>query len=137
MIRSKLMLCADAIIIDAKSNNVSVFNIIEQFTPESLPIFIARFTVLVVLERDPNDPSTIECSLRITLNHTSILDQIITSDFQDKKRNHSIITLSGLPITQPGTLKTSYWLDENELDHYVIDVNEPRQVQPSVTSHEG
>ena len=134
MIRSKLMLCARGIVIDTQSNNVSVFNIFEQFTLESLPVIVPQFTVLIVLERDLDDPSTSECSLRITLNDTSILDQVITVDFRDKKRTRNIVTVSGLPITQPGTLKASCWLDEDELDHYLIDVSEPRQVEASVTS---
>jgi len=138
VIKSKLMFCAEGIVIDAQSNNVSVFNIIEEVTPESLPLFFARFTVFILLERDASDdPSEIECSLRIALNDTNTFDQQVTANFQDKKRTRNVVVFGGLPITQPGTLKVSCWLDEHELGHYQIHVNEPRQVKTSVTPYQG
>ena len=134
MIRSKLMLCAESIVVDARTNNVSVFNIMDELSAESFPIFLQRFTVLTVLERDDDNDSTIECFLRITLADEEILNQAFDINFQDKKRTRNIVTLGGMTVLRPGTLEVSFWLGEERLGQYQIVVNAPRE--PSVETRQ-
>jgi len=135
MIRSSLMLCADGVIRDAETNNISVFKIFETITPEGLPLLIPRFMVLAFLERDDSDPSEIKCSLQITLSEETILEQVLDINFQGKKRNRTIINIGGLPVRKQGTLETSLWLDNEKLNHYNIEVAEPRK--PKVKIQQG
>lgn len=135
MIRSSLMLCAQGVIRDAETNNISVFAIFENITPEGLPLLIPRFMVLAFLERDDSDPSEIKCSLRITLGEETILEQVLDINFQDKKRNRTIINIGGLPVSKQGTLETSLWLANEMLNQYKIEVKEPRK--PKVETHQG
>lgn len=135
MIRSSLMLCANGVIRDAETNNISVFTIFENITPEGLPLLIPRFTVLAFLERDDSDPSEIKCSLLITLNEETILKQALDINFQDKKRNRTIVNISGLPIAKQGTLETSLWFNDNMLNRYKVDIKEPRR--PKVETSQG
>ena len=129
------MLCADGVIRDAETNNISVFTIFENITPEGLPLLIPRFMILAFLQRDDSDPSEIKCTLRITLNEEKILEQALDINFQGKKRNRTIINIGGLPIAKQGTLNTSLWLDNEILNQYKIEVAEPRK--PKVETHQG
>lgn len=135
MISSSLMLCAEGVIRDAETNNISVFKIFENITPEALPLLIPRFMVLAFLQRDDSDPLKIKCTLRITLNEEKILEQALNINFQGKKRNRTIINIGGLPILKQGILGTSLWLDDDMLNQYKVVVQEPRK--PKVETQQG
>ncbi len=122
MIKPKLMLCADAVIRDAETNAISIFNIIEEIGAEALPLLIPRFVVYNLLERDDDDPVKVAATLRLTIDDESLFEQGITLNFQDKKRNRSIFTLHGLALFRPGILKVSLSVEDHELDSIFIEV---------------
>jgi len=127
MIKSSLMLCAEGIIRDAETNNISVFKIFENIIPEGLPLFFPRFMVLVFLDREDKDPSEIKCTLRIKLNQENLVEKVVSISFQNKKRNRIIANIGGLPIEKQGTLETSLWLGDKMLNKYKVVINEPRK----------
>lgn len=127
MINTKLMLCADNVIVDRFTNNASAFNILEEITPEGLPFAYPRFVVLSILEREISDPAKLECTLQIKIAEEIIIDQKVIVDFQDKLRSHSVFSIFGMPVPNYGILQASLLCEERELGHYDIKVNEPRQ----------
>ena len=48
MIRPKLLLCAEGVVIDQKSNNASAFNILEQLNFVSLPVVFPKIVIFLV-----------------------------------------------------------------------------------------
>ena len=127
MIRPKLLICAEGIVIDQKSNNVSAFNILEQLNFESLPVVFPKIEVLSVFERDEGDPQEYPVSIRITIAGSEILNQTVAHNFRDKKRSRNMFTVGGLPITQPGTLKISVCKGNESLISYTVEVTVPKK----------
>ncbi len=124
MIKIKFMLCALGVIQDVESNNISVFNIFEEFTPFGLPALIPEFSILAVFERDNNDPQNIECSFRASLTGEQLLNQNLSVDFQGRNRTRAIVRVGGLPLPRPGKLVIE--MAHGELIHqYEIVVNSP------------
>jgi len=124
------MLCADRVIRDAQSNSISVINIFEEIKPEGLPLFISRFMVFVLLKRKTDeDPSKIRCKLRIAIGSNNLLEHVLNIDFQDKKRNRTIVNIGGLVIPSSGILETSIWLDERMLNTFQVEIREPRRTK--------
>ena len=134
MIRSKLMLCADNVVRDAETNNISVFNIFEEFPLEALPALIPRFAILNILERDDDDDDEISCTLEMNLSGADIFTQQFDISFQDKNRTRSIVHIGGLPLSRPGTLKVALRLGESLLGEYRIGVTSR---QPSIATSQG
>jgi hypothetical protein len=133
MLKSKLLLCAKGVVIDVKTNNVSVFNIMEDIAPASFPIILVELTVLNVLERDSGDPETVKCALRISMGSEILFEQALDVDFQGKPRHRSVIALAGLPIRHPGTLVTTFEGAGKTMARYEVTVQSP-QVTAAVVS---
>lgn len=132
MIRLKLLFCARGVMVDEQSNTASVYSIIEEITPESLPLLIPTVMVLVLLERDEEDEPQQQWSLRVTLNDQVVLDHQAEVDFEDKTRHRTIVTLGGLPVLQAGILRFGCFLGDKMLGEYVVNVSGPRQRGPEV-----
>lgn len=129
MITSSLMICADRIIRDATTNNISVINIIENIAPEGLPLFIQRFMIFALLDRNKEeDPSQIKCTVRIRISGNKLLERNLNVDFQDKERNRTIIDIGGLVIPTIGTLEASLLLQRRVLNKYTLIVKAPRRI---------
>lgn len=135
MIRSSLMFCADSIIRDSETNTISAFSIIEEIAPEGLPLYLTRFTVFALLHRDTRDRTVIKCTLRISIGDKILFEQPVKVNFQNKKRNRTIVNIRGLVIPDFGTLEISLLLDQNLLNKFETLVHEPRK--PKVDTHQG
>lgn len=122
MLKSTLMLCARGIVIDIRSNNVSVFSIIEEIAPSNFPAFLQEITVLSILEREETDPNELECQVAVTMGANSLLSSPTQLDFKDKKRIRNVLTINGLPLSQPGKLLFTIFYGETRLDSYEIDI---------------
>ena len=131
MIRPKLILCADYVLLDSQTNSVTAFSIIEDITPEGFPVFLPRFSILSVLERDPEDPDSIVTKVDVSLDDQSVYSAEGPIEFQGKKRSRHITILGGLPIPKPGVLSATISTEGRELHRYVIEVN-PSRAQPQV-----
>lgn len=129
MITSSLMICADRVIRDGTTNNISVINIIETISPEGLPLFIQRFMIFALLHRNKEeDPSQIQCTVRISIGSNKLLERKLNVDFQDKERNRTIIDIGGLVIPTNGTLEASLLLKRRVLNQFKFIVNAPRRI---------
>lgn len=125
MIKSKLLFCAEGVTVDRQSNNVSAFNIIEQLNFQNLPVVWPKMVVLSLIERDEGDKGDWNGGIRIILADKEIADQKIVLPYKGTRRSRYIMTVGGLPITQPGKLEITLYSGEDNLMSYIIDVVVP------------
>lgn len=130
MIKSKLLLCAEGVVVDKRSNNVSAFNILEQLNFNSLPVAFPRMVILSLLERDEGDADKWDGEIRISLAGSDILNQSLKHDFRGLPRSRYMLTVGGLPITQPGTMEIGLYEKGKKMTSYTIQVQVPKK--PSV-----
>jgi hypothetical protein len=122
MVRPKLLLCAEGVVVDQRTNNTSAFNILEQLNFQSLPVVFPKMVILSVLERDKGDPEKWKGRLRIDLAGSVILDRPVEHNFQGKTRSRNMITIGGLPITQPGIMEISLVKGDEKIMLYTIEI---------------
>ena len=128
MIKGKLLLCAEGVSIDRRSNNATIFNIIDQLNFKYLPIVFPKMIVYSVFERDDGDPESLEAELCICIGGSEVIDELVSINFQGKTRVRNTLTLGGLPITQPGKMEISIYekgKKTRKLLSYNIDVVVP------------
>jgi len=130
MIRAKLLLCAEGVVVDQRSNNASAFNILEQLNFDSLPVAFPKMVILSLLERDEGDPDKWNGEIRITLAGSDILKQPLKLDFRGLPRVRNTLTVGGLPITQPGAMEVCLFEEGKKRICYTIQVLVPKK--PSV-----
>ncbi len=131
MITSRLMLCAEGVVRDSESNNISVYNILERIQPAGFPVFIQRLFVLAFLDRLPTDPERFECVVRVTIGEVELTSLPGRVNFQGRTVARWIIQLQGLVIPNPGVLSITLLSGGQRLSSYNIDVG---VVPPSLTT---
>lgn len=127
MVRLKLLLCAEGVVVDQRTNSVSVFAIVDEIMPQALPVILTRFVVLVILEREEGDPDGCDSTLILRLNDEIVFEQEMELDFQGKRRVRHMIHFGGVPIENPGTLIASLRLGDREVGKWDITVKPPKK----------
>jgi hypothetical protein len=120
MIKSKLAVCSESIVRDAETNNLSIFNMLEELTSIEFPFVLPRFATLFYLERDEQDPNVIDATITLSLNTTLIGQAVGKGDFEEKSRTRIILAVQGLVIPEPGVLTATVSVDGQELSSWSI-----------------
>ncbi len=132
MLKFILFIASESASIDRVSNNLSVFNIIEDIAAQSFPFAIPKITVTVLLSREDTDPNDYEGTVTV-LNNTQTLHSFkIPMRFEDKLHSRLNIQLGGLPVSSPGMLSFKLHVEPGDLHvEYSIKVLETK-IKPKV-----
>lgn len=122
MIKMKTMLMCETIIQDKETGNITVINIIENGTAESVPIFFPQITILAISERSSGDPGKVKCNLQLSLDNEKLFDQQLILDFHDKPNHRSVVKILGFVLPKPGTLKAALKLDRKTIGSYEVEL---------------
>jgi len=128
MINGRLLLCAEGVSVDQRSNNATMFNVIDQLNFRHLPVVFPKMVIYSVFERDNGDPETWDLELLICIGGSEVVHELVPIKFLGKKRVRNTLTLGGLPITQPGKMEISIYEKgkrNRKLLSYSIDVVVP------------
>lgn len=102
--KSIFMLTAKGVSIDRFNNSATIYNIIENISSDSFPIFFPEIYVFVLLERKEGEERNINCVLKIYNNTKEINSIKVNPKFKTSNRNRTVIRVNGLTILSPGKL---------------------------------
>lgn len=129
MITSKLLLCCHGAVRDAQTNNVSVFNILEQVNGAGFPTFIPTLFIVAFVKREKDDPENCTATLEINLGETSLGAFPIDIAFGEKLKSRLITELQGLVIPQPGILSFELKIDNQKINAWEVRVESLQKPQ--------
>ena len=130
MYKVKLFFAAEGIAIDKQTNNITAFNVIEQLNFLNLPAVLQKLVVASLLEKGEEDPDKWPGKIKINLAGSNIIDQPFEHNFQGLFRTRTIMTLVGLPITEPGKMNICLCdKDDREIASYIIEVTLPKSAK--------
>jgi hypothetical protein len=130
-----LIACAESAAIDAPTNRLSLFNLLEEFTGQIFPSIVPSLTLIVVTTREAREPEDLELHVKIRVNSNVIYENAIRANFQGKMRVRAITNISGLPIMEPGKVVFSVLHGKRLLGDWTIIVNSaPSVIQLQRTS---
>lgn len=106
--KGRLVICSDSVVVDQRSNNASVFNVIEQLQFPSFPQLLFRITVLALLVREDGDVDENPCRVVFRIDDREIFSYPANVRFQEgKTRMRLVAQIGGVPIPQTGVLEVS------------------------------
>ncbi len=137
MARLELFVVSEGVSIDQLTNQLSLFNILEQVASTKFP-FPLPFAAAVSLwvAEDGDDSRDFQCLLRVILPNG--IQHEFTSNFNFRARRHRVIQrLEGLPINVTGVLRFEVLLNgeyiaSHEVDVIKIDPSETTPTSPSI-----
>lgn len=104
MITCRLAVCAERVIKDATTGNVSAIHILDAFTVESFPAF-TRMMCLLVFDREGDDPEEEDIGLSFRIAENVLFEGSTRINFEGGIRHRQILTIDGFPIPLPGLLQ--------------------------------
>jgi Family of unknown function (DUF6941) len=130
------LVAAHGAVIDRATNNVSIFNIIEQITAPTFPIAIPISIVAQLVKQKSKDTEELRIVLKLDSRKQPIGEQKFTVGFQGQQRTRIIMQLQPLVIEVPGLLEISLFHKSAFLGSWEIDVIQLQQ-QAAVTTSPG
>lgn len=130
MIKDILFIISEGASIDRATNQLSVFNILEDLSSPAFPLMIQKIVATIFLERNNEDETDFNANLVIKNNEQEILSFPIPIKFSDKLKIRSIVTIGGLTVPSPGELCFNFNIASKTSLEYKIDVN--KTTKPNV-----
>lgn len=132
MIKSFLAVAAYRVIVDARSNQLSIVDVFEGLKSQSFPIVVPSITFLFYLQRDEQDPFTKNLSLKCSVEEVETLKVPVSIDFQQGNTTRAIIEIEGFVIPKAGELKITLLDEDVELGALKLPVGQLDTPQPHV-----
>lgn len=124
MISCKAAMCAESVVTDSRTNNVSVLNIVEQMNTMGFPAVSQKLVYFFFLTRDKTNAEIQKGSLVLSLDGKKMNSFPVRIDFQGKLRTRIILTIEGFVIPKPGTLRAILKLRGKEYGRWDIHVEQ-------------
>ena len=121
--KSVYMLCAEGVVVDRRTNNVSIFNIMEEINSVGFPLLINKLYAVSLINREANDEDTTEAHFEFKLDDKVLLNANTSINFQNRQKTRAVLEVSGLVIPVPGTLKISLLKDGEVISCNEIVIN--------------
>lgn len=127
--KSILTICSEGIVQDRRSNNVTIYNILEEIRSVGFPLLVPRLFFYSWIMREHRDKEeTYDLLFEISLDGKGILTQGVPINFRKKPRTRTIVEIGGLPISKAGNLSFKLSYEGKKLGEYfalVMAVDEP------------
>ena len=128
-----IALCSEGASVDHATNQLTIFNVIEEIVSQTFPIAIPKFTLIFLVERDGDARDEVGAALVLRVNGEEMARQPFNFQFQEKKRMRLILTLGGVVIPAPGQLESCLFLGDELISSWKIDVTKAASVESQVS----
>jgi hypothetical protein len=128
VIQAKVFLCADSAAIDARTNALSAFHIMEQLNAPSFPVAIPRVSMIAVLTRQDTDPSNVQLQLQIYSGNQQLFVGPMAVNFAQQLNARTVAEMHGLVVPAPGVLSFVLRNGDETLSSWTVLVSQVGQM---------
>lgn len=139
----QLAVLAGSASIDRFTNRLSIFNVLDDISPPTLPVVIPEATFVMILRREAGEPSKLEGTVNIKIGDVLIGRAVQEIDFEGGVTNRQVLNFQALPIFQSGDLTFELHLPSQQITALTIPVTSQSKessettLQSKGTTHEG
>jgi len=131
-----LFACARSAALDARTNNISLFHILESVSSPTFPIVLPPFAAVTMLTRNPGESETPKLIMKWNLNDEPIFEFPLDINFQGQIRARNLTDIGAVLLQGPGTLTATVFLEESWDAEWKIEVKKIGGPQIADTSTE-
>ncbi len=99
--------CAKSSSVDGKTNQLSLFHVLDEITAAAYPLKIESFCVAALFEREPGEDGPQSYNLVIKLDGGMLASFTMSIDMSGARRNRSVNTIQGLTIPAAGVVSVA------------------------------
>ncbi len=115
--------CGENIIHDVRSDNYSIFNILEKQNSVTFPFMINKIEILALFEKEENEPDKVTVEFIINNNDDEISKDEMEIEFSEKSKTRTLFSINSIPVNNPGFLEIIIKYQNSELGRYKIEIN--------------
>ena len=119
--KAVLCVCCETAILDGRTNELSLINLIDEVSAVAFPIAVAKLNVVTIFTRDEGEPDP-EATVQVKLNDNSLFEVNLPIEFQGKMRTRSIGQFHGMVVGSPGLLRIGVYIAGEEVTGWDIQV---------------
>jgi hypothetical protein len=126
-----LFVCSQLMALDSRSNNVSIFNVLEDISSPAFPFATLPIHIVAFLRRTADEEAGSALQLKVMLGDTVLLQGPYQYDFQQHLSCHAFAEIGGLVVPGPGELKFLMIKDDAEWGKWAVRISDigPQIVQ--------
>ena len=94
--------CAQGSSVDHKTNELSLFQVLDEIGSEAFPVRLPSLCVAALFEREADEEQAQGYVMTVSLDAALIASFALQVDFGGARRNRSVNTVKGLTIPTPG-----------------------------------
>ncbi len=94
--------CATSSSLDAKTNQLSLFHILDEISGAAFPLVLPSLCVAALFEREADEPPQQSFVLAVTLDGKLLSSFTLGVDFSRARRTRAVNTIQGLTLPGPG-----------------------------------
>lgn len=129
MLKCPLSAVAEGAAIDARSNALSIFAVVEEIQAQGFPLFLPKLVFVTLWHREPDDADRYPVEFIVTENEKELLRSPGELNFRGKTRNRQIITIGGLVIPEPGVVRFTARIDGGPEATFALQVSAAPQIE--------
>lgn len=114
------ILCAEHVIVDARTDKISAINLLSQVNEPKYPAMLPYVALMAIFVREPGEPEQATFDLVLTQGGESSAPQPIPVRFRGESARQ-ILAIDGLIVNAPGTLSLAFRWQGQELGAWTID----------------
>jgi len=120
-----LLICANAISVDQRSNTLSLFNILEEINSPSFPMVVPYMVLVAMLTRGADEPNVFaDLTLSMDVDGEVFFQgNLNPADFQQKLSSRLVVDMQGLIVPKAGMMRVVMSRPENPIGLWKIRVN--------------
>jgi hypothetical protein len=118
-----LFACAEGMALDARSNRISLFNLIESLASPVFPVAMSQVTIIAWFEKEAGDAEDVDLQTKWTIGNSLIGQMPLFLRFQGATRSRAISEVSGVVLPAPGSLAIGLHLPNGtEIGRWTMEV---------------
>ena len=125
----ELFLVCEAAVVDRRTNNLSVINILNELTPTGFPLALSKVVLVAEFNREGKEKAP-RVVVRIKQGDAILLTESFTPDFQGRHRTRHLMEIHGLVLSQPLPVVFQLLRDSRQIAKHALAVNPVPGSQP-------
>lgn len=117
-------IAADRILIDTRTNQVSIIDVYEKLEATSFPVLINKITFLFYLSRLNSEKAYSKLQLVCSLDNVEIFQTNVEVDFKNTLTNRIVAEIVAVTIPKKGTLRSSLFDSSKKIGELELPVDQ-------------
>lgn len=120
LMRVSFFATAQGVVVDQRSNGLSLFNVIEDLGAPAFPFILPPLSLALSVQREGDEPDDVLLEIELKLDDHQLISAKVNGHFQGRPMLRIVSDLQGILVPAPGLLNLFVRYEGEELARWTI-----------------